>query len=208
MTIVFSIVTAVTAIIGIFMSRWQIRNSNKQSLFDKRLQIFLFVNGLSNLLHDTPELLREKEHIRMANQLDFQMLTNNTELSNITSAIQHLEDSDKHNAFLKELELFKIREQTAKFIFKDPTAAVLSNFIQSYRELLLSTYQYEILLDDISHDSKQFGWTLKEAASQLSEETRRVELNKKINALNQNFHAYESDTMQRKIKKQINLSSL
>lgn len=116
--------TAATAIIGIFMSWWQIRNSDKQSLFEKRLQLFLFADGLANSLHETPDLLKEKEHIHMSmvNQFDFRMLTNNAELSNITSAIQHLdiqnsEDSDKHNAFLKELELFNVRERTAKFIF-------------------------------------------------------------------------------------------
>ncbi|MHA5109766.1 hypothetical protein R5R44_01210 [Oenococcus oeni] len=56
MTTVFSVVTAVTAITGIFVSWWQIRNSNKQSLFDKRLQIFLFADSLANLLRATPAL--------------------------------------------------------------------------------------------------------------------------------------------------------
>ncbi|MHA5109767.1 hypothetical protein R5R44_01215 [Oenococcus oeni] len=144
----------------------------------------------------------------MANDFDFLMLTNNTELSNITPAIRDVKDYDRHNAFLKELELFKAREQTAKFIFKDPTTGIVSNFIQDYRELLLSTYQYQILLDNMLDSSKRFNWDKEEAAQKLHENTYRAALNKKISLLRQDFHVYESDATQRKFRKQINLSLL
>ncbi|WP_146627090.1 hypothetical protein [Oenococcus oeni] len=185
-TLVFSIVTAATAIIGIFMTWWQIRNSNKQSLFEKRLQLFLFADGLANLLRETPTVLNEKDDIEMANDFDFLLLTNNAELSSITSVIKDAKDSDKHQVFLKELESFKGREQMAKFVFKDPTVDIVSSFIQVYCELLLSTYQYQILLDNMLDSSKRFGWDKEEAAQKLHENTYRSALNQKVDTLKQN----------------------
>ncbi|MHA5130472.1 hypothetical protein R5P67_01425 [Oenococcus oeni] len=168
-TLVFSIVTAATAIIGIFMTWWQIRNSNKQSLFEKRLQLFLFADGLANLFRETPTVLNEKDDIEMANDFDFLLLTNNAELSSITSVIKDAKDSDKHQVFLKELESFKGREQMAKFVFKDPTSDIVSNFIGSYRELLFSTYQYQILIDNMTDAAKEHSLSKEEAAQVLQQ---------------------------------------
>ncbi|SYW19975.1 conserved hypothetical protein [Oenococcus oeni] len=58
--------------------------------------------------------------------------------------VRHSEVSDQRHAFLRELELFKVREQTAKFVFKDLIASTVSNFIQNYCELLFTTYQYKL----------------------------------------------------------------
>lgn len=208
MTFVFAIVTAATAIIGIFMSWWQIRNSNKQSLFEKRLQIFLFADSLANLLRETPAVLNEKDDIEMANDFDFWLLTNNAELSGITPVIRNIRDYDQRNAFLKELELFKAREQSAKFVFKDPMVDIVSSFIQVYCELLLSTYQYQILLDNMLDSSKRFGWDKEEAAQKLHENTYKAALNKRIKVLQQNLHVYGSDYAQSRLRKQINLASI
>ncbi|MFT8413517.1 MAG: hypothetical protein ABF643_04215 [Oenococcus oeni] len=208
MLLVFSIVTAATVIIGIFMSWWQIRNSNKQSLFEKRLQIFLFADGLVNLLRVTRDLLKERERIEMENQFDFQMLSNNAELSGITPVIRNIRDYDQRNAFLKELELFKAREQTAKFVFKNSTADIVSNFICSYRELLFSTYQYQILIDNMTDVAKERSLSKEEAAQVLHENTHRAALNKRIKVLQQNLHVYGSDYAQSRLRKQINLASI
>ncbi|MCV3296570.1 hypothetical protein NRF22_05510 [Oenococcus kitaharae] len=208
MTFVFAIVTAATAIIGIFMSWWQIRNSNKQSLFEKRLQIFLFADSLASLIRETPAVLNEKDDIEMANDFDLWLLTNNAELSGITPLIKDAKDAAKHQAFLKELESFKGREQTAKFVFKGPTAYIVSNFICSYRELLFSTYQYQILIDNMTDAAKEHSLSKEEAAQVLHENTYRAALNKRIKVLQQNLHVYGSDYAQSRLRGQINLASI
>ncbi|SYW12261.1 conserved hypothetical protein [Oenococcus oeni] len=190
------------------LSWWQIRNCNKQPLFENRLQIFLFADSLVSLLRETPAVLNEKDDIEMANDFDFLLLTNNAGLSSITPVIKDAKDSDKHQAFLKELESFKGREQTAKFVFKNSTADIVSNFICSYRELLFSTYQYQILLDNMLDSSKRFGWDKEEAAQKLHENTYRAALNKRIKVLQQNLHVYGSDYAQSRIRGQINLASI
>ncbi|EHN58182.1 hypothetical protein [Oenococcus kitaharae] len=112
--------------------------------------------------------MNEKNDIEIASGFDFLLLTNNAELSSITPAIQDAKNSEKHQPFLRELESFKTREQTAKFVFKDPTADIISNFIGSYRELLFSTCQYQILLDNMTDAVKRFGWDQKKWLNSLA----------------------------------------
>ncbi|SYW09696.1 hypothetical protein [Oenococcus oeni] len=169
--------------------------------------MFLFADGLANLFREMLTVLNEKDDIEMANDFYFWLLMNNAELSSITPLIKDAKDSDQHNAFLKELESFKAREQTAKFVFKGPTADIVSNFIGSYRELLFSTYQYQILIDNMTDAAKEHSLSKEKAAQVLHENTYRAALNKRINVLQQNLHAYGSDYAQSRLRGQINLAS-
>ncbi len=45
----FSVITAAAAVIAIYLSFYQIRLSNKQQLFDKRMEIYMIVKGLIRL---------------------------------------------------------------------------------------------------------------------------------------------------------------
>ena len=45
----FSIITALTAIIALFQTWKQIKVSNKQNLFEKRINVLIKVTGLMNL---------------------------------------------------------------------------------------------------------------------------------------------------------------
>ena len=55
----FSIITAITAIWALVLSFHQIKLSNKQNLFDRRLKVYMLVNGLISLCKDNYKWLSE-----------------------------------------------------------------------------------------------------------------------------------------------------
>lgn len=50
-----SIITALVAIVALFLSFYQITLSNKQNLFDRRLKAYMLVNGLVSICKDNYE---------------------------------------------------------------------------------------------------------------------------------------------------------
>ena len=56
----FSIVTAITAIGALVLSIRQMRLSNKQNLFDRRLKAYMLANGLISLCEENYNWLLEK----------------------------------------------------------------------------------------------------------------------------------------------------
>lgn len=78
--ILFSIITGLAAIIALVLTFIQIRLSNKQSLFDKRLECYLKIEGLIKLYENNRKLLEinRKDEPLFAVESEFLWLTNNT----------------------------------------------------------------------------------------------------------------------------------
>lgn len=52
----FSVITAIVAVIALIQTKQQIKLSNKQHLFDKRVEHYLIAKGLMQL-HETNQIL-------------------------------------------------------------------------------------------------------------------------------------------------------
>ena len=60
-----SILTALTAVLALGLSVHQIRLSNKQHLFDRRLKVYMLVDGIISLCKDCYMWLLEKIHLNL-----------------------------------------------------------------------------------------------------------------------------------------------
>ena len=87
----FSIITVIVAIIALFQTSHQIRLSNKQHLFDRRLKSYLRANGLVNLCKDNYIHLQSKsnEEPFFQNDTVFSLLTNNTYMYQQMEVLEH-----------------------------------------------------------------------------------------------------------------------
>ena len=84
-----SVITALTATLALVLSVRQIRLSNKQQLFDRRLKVYMLANSLISLCKDNYIWLSPKrEQIpQFVNDYIFIWLTNNTYMENQVDAI-------------------------------------------------------------------------------------------------------------------------
>ena len=210
---IFSVVTAlvgiVTAIVAIFslgQTRKQIKLSNKQHLFDKRVENYLIATGLIQLYRNNcMHFNDEKDEPMFSVDLDFTWLTNNTYLEEITPAIHNPLKEPSHKELLIKLEDLKEVATKIKFLFYGKSSILLGDFILRYQELLFSMYQYQIILDKMNQVNEGHRLTIEEAQQKVGEKKYRIKLQDAFDNLKQADIMLKKENVEEKIKKQIKL---
>lgn len=201
-----SVVTAVVAIIALIQTQQQIKLSNKQYLFDKRVENYLIATGLiqlyrSNCMHFD----NEKDEPMLVIGLEFAWMTNNTYLEQITSAIDNPLKEPSHKKLLIKLEELKDVATKIKFLFSGEASVLLGDFVLRYQELLFAMYQYKIILDKMNKVNEGHRLTIEEAQQKVGEKKYRIKLQKAFDDLKQADSLLKKANVEEQIKKQIKL---
>lgn len=206
LSIVTPIVTASVAIVAVMLTRKQIKLSNKQHLFDKRVENYLIATGLIQLYRSNcMNFDNKKDEPMLAISLDFTWLTNNTYLEQISSALDNPLKEPSHKELLIKLENLKDVATKIKFLFSDEASGLLGDFVFSYQELLFSMYQYQIVLDKMDKVNEGHRLTIEEAQQEVGEKRHRIKLQKAFDNLKQADIMLRKENVEEKIKKQIKL---
>lgn len=202
----FSVITAVVAVIALMQTKQQIKLSNKQYLFDKRVEHYLIAKGLIQLYESNKTLLTVKDdEPAFAMDFIFAQMTNNTCLEKITDAIAHPLENPYHKDFLIEMEIMKDVSAKIKFMFGGKITSFLGNYVLCYQELLFKMYQYQILLNKMQKSAQDFNLTLDKAQEAVGEKQQREELQKAMEDLKQAYDILKKEDVEEKIEKQIKL---
>ena len=206
----FSIITAFIAIIALLQTHKQIKISNKQFLFDKRLSKYLLANGLLELYKDNATLLDYTDHLDEEPIIvDYQFinLTNNNYLKDITCIIKEPKNNDFKNNFLVKIEELKKLSNEIKFLFHDNSGVLLGNFIMEYQNVLMELYKYQIVLDSMVNDNiqRKNKPPYNELQKNYDELKRRYRLYDAIDDLKKSYHEVVSKKIVNEIEKSIKL---
>lgn len=207
---IFSIITAIVAIIAIFQTSKQLKMSNKQFLFNKRIENYLIFYGIYELYMDNIKLLDysdEKSDEAIIVDIQFSQLTNNSYLKDITKIINNPKNNDYKTEFLIKLEDMKRVATEISFLFKNKYGLVLHDFIVCYQNVLLEMYKYQILSDtmvnnDIPTIKKK---TYVELQKQYGELKHRDKLYKSLDKLKNNYNKIIDEKIIDKVKKKMRL---
>lgn len=204
LSLCFTAVTAVVAIIALFQTDQQIKLSNKQHLFDKRVEQYIVAKGLMQLYESNQTLLINKEDEPvLAIDFIFGQMTNNTYLEKIADVIYHQSEQPYCKEFLVKMEMLKDVSAKIKYIFNDNAAIFLGDYVLRYQELLLEMYHYQILLGHM--ETYQGKMTLDKAQEAVGEKRHRENLQKAIDNLKQAYDLLKKEKVEEKIEKQIKL---
>lgn len=202
-----SVITALTATLALVLSVRQIRLSNKQQLFDRRLKVYMLANSLISLCKDNYIWLSPKrEQIpQFANDYIFIWLTNNTYMENQADAIEHPLEQPFHKEFLQKREELRITAAEIELIFKGKVALAYSNFLRSYEAALAAMYEYQIIVDEMQKENEKHPMTIAEAGKMFSEEKYRDSLYDAMDNLRKAYDAVVEEKVKKQIKKQLKL---
>ena len=202
-----SLITGLTAVIALVLTLMQIRLSNKQSLFERRLECYLKIDGLMQLYKENQKLLEteRKDEPLFAVDLEFLWLTNNTYLEEASEAIKKPLENPEHKKFLVKREELKKLSAEAELIFKGRSAKTISCFISDYEQLLFKMYQYQILLNNMRNYSEQFKATLEMAQKGVNETAYREKLLHAYANIKMAYLQVSQNHVMEKLKNQIKL---
>lgn len=199
-------ISAIVAIIALLISCYQARLSNKQSLFNRRLNIWITVDKLMSVYANNAKNLKQNDGPQMAVDLLFVWLTNTTYLQSISASINNVLDAElKLNLHLKLDEMSSLAME-ARFCFKGKSGDVVAEFIEAYRSLLFSMYQYQILFKKMLQSSREYQWTLEQASEKLLEPDQRKDLFEKESALAASYKTLCQQNKRGAIQRQIKLT--
>lgn len=205
----FSIITAGTAIIALFQTGKQIKVSNKQNLFEKRMNILIKVTGLMKLYEESRKLMiddnKKDDSVVLMVDFNFENLTNNTYLEDITICVHKTLEQPYQKRLLTRLEALRNISTTIMYLFPDKQAKVLSEFVYNYQNTLFSIYQYKILSNHIRKDSIEFRTDVTEMAKKLDEAKQREEVLVSYNRLEESYKKLMDADIIEKIRKKIKL---
>lgn len=158
----------------------------------------VYVKNAKDLEHD--------DEPQMDIDLQFALLTNTTYLQSISTSINHVLDAGPQLNLHLKLDEMRTLAMEARFCFKGKSGEAIAEFIEAYQSLLFSMYQYQILLNKMLQNAREYQWTLEQASEKLHEPDQRRELFEKENALAASYKTLCQQNKRDRIQRQIKLT--
>lgn len=202
-----TVMTSVAAVIAICVSVHQIRLSNKQQLFDRRLKAYMMANSIISLCKENYVFLSEKRKAepQFANDLVFVWLTNNTYMEGQAEAIEHPLEQPFHKELLKKREELRNMAMEFEFIFKGNVASLYGNFLRDYENALAVMYQYEIIIRKMKEENEKYPHTSEVLSKMFSEEEYRDRLYDALGKLKVSYDTVSQEKNDKQLRKQLAL---
>ncbi len=204
------IITIIATLIALWQTHKQIKISNKQYLFDKRLSKYLLAKGLLELYKDNESLLDytdDPDDEAIIVDYQFINLTNNNYLKDVTCIINEPKNNEFKNNFLVKIEELKKLSNEVRFLFQNKNGLLLSNFIMKYQNVLMELYKYQIVLDLMKKNKipRKNKPTYNELQNEYGELKHRHRLYDAIDDLKKSYYEVVSKKVINKIEKSIKL---
>ena len=205
------VVTAAAAIIALYQSGKQTRISNRQFLFDRRLESWELARRLIVLYGDNRMLIRESiseekgSEPVFANGLLFVYLTNSSEMNQYAVLAEDVDDEALKRDFLTFLEHMDDSAEEMEVVFPRKEGELIAQFMRRYADALRSMFQYEMLLGHLRKSAKEFRLTLEEAQESVDEGFRRRRLVEVLCELDAAYLAINQQKIRAKISKTMKL---
>lgn len=202
-----TVMTSVASVIALCVSVHQIRLSNKQQLFDRRLKAYMMANSIISLCKENYVFLSEKRKAepQFANDLVFVWLTNNTYMEGQAEAIEHPLEQPFHKELLKKREELRNMEMEFEFIFKGNVASLYGNFLRDYENALAVMYQYEIIIRKMKEENEKYPHTSEVLSKMFSEEEYRDRLYDALGKLKVSYDTVSQEKNDKQLRKQLAL---
>lgn len=211
-TCIGTIASIVIAVYAIHQTNKQIKQSNKQNLFNDRVKSYLIIKGLLDLYTENKKTIEEekKDEVYVCCDMTLEWLVNNSYLETMGKIASNPSDLAYRRDFLMKDEELKHEAEKIKFLFDEEINTQLYDFISAYEQLIYELYKYCILFkkieklkDDVINKVKLNG--LEEIAKQVHEEDFRKELFSKFNNLIEKKKVLDDNNIITKMEMQIKL---
>lgn len=131
-----SIITTLTAVIAIYQSHTQVKISNKQELFERRIEKYLIIYELFSIFEQNRSKLDLNENSYENVKPLFVSLTNATLLKRMRVDFLHPFDENDSDDFFEVSETLASLSVEISLIWKEKNVKAISKFVSDYSLLL------------------------------------------------------------------------
>jgi len=153
--ILLPIVSLIIALVAIFQTKKQIALSNKQLLFDRRLEKYIIIKDLLLLFANNRERIVDKKDLARYLDFKFVLLTNVSYLSDMIFAIKEPLNSDKQNIFLTKCEMLEKYAVEISLLWDNDIGQIFSEFVKTYKEMLNKLYLQQVYINGLKKDREE-----------------------------------------------------
>lgn len=201
---IFSIITAIIAIIALWQTHRQIKISNKHQLFNKRVDKFMLISGLMSLFKESKPLMKKENYNSFIDiTVMFHSLTNNTYLKDVGNIIDNINQEDIRQNFLVKLEELKRMSIEIEFLFSKNNIKLIQDFIYEYQELLRKIYEEQIILYKIMEINRKNPTSFIKLQKEFGEKEYRERLYSEYDKIKSLYDEAVKKDIMKNIKKQI-----
>lgn len=201
---IFSIITAIIAIIALWQTHRQIKISNKHQLFNKRVDKFMLISGLMSLFKESKPLMKKENYNSFIDiTVMFHSLTNSTYLKDVGNIIDNINQEDIRQNFLVKLEELKRMSIEIEFLFSKNNIKLIQDFIYEYQELLRKIYEEQIILYKIMEINRKNPTSFIKLQKEFGEKEYRERLYSEYDKIKSLYDEVVKKDIMKNIKKQI-----
>lgn len=201
-----TLIAIIISIVALFQTSKQTKLSNKQQLFDRRLEKYLLFKDLLVLYKDNRKLFVGDENICEMVDFQFAMLTNCTFLENIGSAISTPLHEDIHKTYLTKIEMLDKYATEIELLWSTEDGKLAGTFVKQYKELLHAMYKQQIFINHLhkinTDESPLSSEELKKQAKKKAVDSGLYDI---IDSVDNTFNKIIEDDVEQNIIKSIRL---
>lgn len=203
--ILLPIVSLIIALVAIFQTKKQIELSNKQHLFDRRLEKYIIIKDLLSLYSENREIIVDSEDLIRCVECQFSGLTNVSYLTDMIFAINEPLKSDKQNVFLSKCEMLEKYAVEISLLWDNDIGQIFSEFVKTYKELLNKLYKQKVCISLIDNYNKGeiYSTGLKPNSTvtdkQMLDNAKKIKLFETINEIDRIYNRIINENLEQKL---------
>lgn len=202
-----SVIAIAVSVIALWQTQNQIKVSNKQHLFDRRLSAYLTIKDLlgSYLTQKENSTLLDNDDFVFNIKMTWYFLMGNLYLESVSNAIEYPISSLEGKEFsIKMVELIKKAEEI-KLLFPAKVSDPITDFVSSYYHVVRSIYQYQLAWNYTDEDPVLKSMTIKEKAKQIGETAYRRKVLDSLKELDSSYQKIVDQDSEEQMKNCIRL---
>ena len=141
-----SVISIVIALSALWQTNQQLKLSNNQQLFDRRLNLYLLFTTIVQLYNENKTILISERADSYIDSSLFVWLTNCSDLEDMADAIDKPLHSEEHKKLLVKCEKLENASVEASMIFGDEAGNIASDYIKTYSDFLKALYKQQVYL--------------------------------------------------------------
>lgn len=201
--ILLPIVSLIIALVAIYQTKKQIVLSNKQLLFDRRLEKYIIIKDLLSLFANNRKHIVNKENLAKCLDFQFSQLINVSYLSDMIFAIKEPLNSDKQNIFLTKCEMLEKYAVEISLLWDNDTGKIFGKFIKTYKEVWFKLYLQQTYIDGLKKHNEEQNEILKIDLDSYEKKTleyaKEIELFETIQNLDDIYRRIINENLEQKL---------